>query len=152
LQLPTQLKIKNGIYEKICLNNDKSSPSLNFTQFALEGLILNFKKNSKNYLFVFDSNLNKKELAIQQKLSEEFYSMIPPLFIEFLNHLQSRLPHYNCLDQTLPNIKKLFEEVQYLEEHFKILPILINYPIQEYFKILRKKLQNFDDWSKECKA
>lgn len=135
LNLP-RVKLKEKFYKEIC-TNIKIGTSLNFLE-----LIFRNYENAFVYAALGDTT------PINSRDREDFISRLPELFNDYLTVIKAESPTFDCLERKVPELKKFYEDLQYLEEtiNFKKLAQRDN----QLVKII-DKLKNKDQYFEECK-
>lgn len=105
LQMNPHVKLADGQFQEIC--EQQISPSLKI----LEKLLTEREKT-----FTVSNSIDDSEKSLAKKSIEELVQKAPNIFWEFIAGLQSLSPTADCLDNAIPELKRIKEQSLYLEE------------------------------------
>lgn len=129
-----ELNLKDEYFQIICHKNEPHP-----AERLLEMQLLHATE-------LFDFYGDNKE--IKRALLLEYQKSLPQLFLRHLGNLQSELSGPNCLDQKIPELKKIKEKIKYTEEEISHNVInTLKKEIQKTFKMIK----NFQKLKTECR-
>lgn len=135
LNLP-QVKLKDKFYKPICTQVKIG--------VSIEILEIIFKNFENAFAFAGPND----SIPIHSRDKEDFIRRLPELFNHYLTVIKVQSPTHDCLEQNIPELKKFYTDLQYLEEslNFKTLAQRDN----QLIKII-EQLKNKDKFFESCK-
>jgi hypothetical protein len=107
IQLSPNIKMTPKAYKHICAENIKF-PSLQLLKLLIK---------ESGHLFYIDSNKDEiSQIAIAKSGVKELREKSIHIFINFLNGVQADSPRPNCIVDSIPELKEVYEQLRYLEE------------------------------------
>lgn len=106
VQLTDEVSIKPKYYAQACRKEVKN------TSFELLKVILTHKQES----FMVIGKKKSTMVLIAEKSITELYNRITEVFIDYLSGIRARAPTSDCIVEHIPQLKKFYESLLYLQE------------------------------------
>lgn len=131
------IRIKENYFQVICHPKEK---------YPAERLLEMQLKHGQE---LYDFYGNRANLEIIKGMLAEYHKQLPQMFLRYMGNLQAELKKANCLDQKIPELKKIKEKIKYTEEDLSTQSVIaLRNEIGKVFN----KLKNFARIKLECQA
>ena len=138
LVLINRIDAETSLLKRICTM--KGSPSIGL----LEGMLISPKGWSAPA-----STGNGVEDSIQKGLIDDLNQGLPEILLNFLGQLQAESPNATCLNEKIPGIKSMNEEVKWLQEEVDLTKITNR---KERLEKIFAGIHQVDKYFAECRA
>ena len=130
-------RLKKKFYKKICVDNE-FPPSI--------GLMKNILLHEKSLFREVKTESNHLDALYTSGL-ESLVETAPHIFFQFLSIIQSHTRYAHCFRDNIPELHKMMENYQYLEEELSSKQLLSN---KKSINIIFDKLKSLEEIYERC--